>query len=101
MEARLADPVLAAEVGRLRTELMLPSLEIPTICSSANRLRFIVRFFPNGPDSSSAWIKLRGKATPETVRRSTGLSPALRIYVVSIAVRANNLRLASGIAAAR
>jgi hypothetical protein len=40
-------------------------------------------------------------AKPETVRRSTGLYPVLRVYVVSIAVRANNSKFASGKAAAR
>jgi hypothetical protein len=38
---------------------------------------------------------------PETVRRIPGLYPVLRVYVVSIAVRANNFKFASGKAAAR
>ena len=59
VEGRLADPVLAAQVRRLRPSSC--SFRTPMICSSVNRLRFIVWSFPKGPDSSSTWIKRRGQ----------------------------------------
>jgi hypothetical protein len=40
VEGRLADPVLAAQIGRLRTQHV--SRKTPMICSSVNRFRFIV-----------------------------------------------------------
>jgi hypothetical protein len=55
----LADPVLAAHVGRLRTELMLLQNPNNLLFGKALALRRLTLL--KGPDSSSTWIKLRGQ----------------------------------------